>query len=328
MRLTGVFTLLLGLPQPFVLAQANHSPLASVSLQTTTAAPSVAKPAALTVGAIPGDAIRDLIRKVAENDIENDKKQRDYTYTEYEAQRRLDGKGHVTSKESNTYEVMMLYGEQVSRRITHNDKPLSEKETAKEEEKIQKVMRKRSNETEEQRKKRIDEENKDREEEREFVREIADAYNFRLVEVVSLEGRETYVIDADPRPGFQPHHTDAKYLPKFKFRAWIDKAETQWVKLHAEAIDTVSWGLFIARLHKGSLLEVAQTRVNDEVWLPRQVVVRLDAKIGLLKNYNLEEESTYRDYKKFRTDTKIVPLGKVEDSPASRQRLASGCPPQ
>jgi hypothetical protein len=307
-EMLALFGLLLALVQPFAFGQKNASPPAPVGLPASTAAPS----APLTLGAIPGDQIRELIRKVAENDIENDKEQRDYTYTEHEAQRRLDGQGQVTSNESNTYEVMMLYGEQVRRRIAHNDKPLPEKENAKEEEKIQKVITKRRDETEEQRKKRLDQENKDREEEREFVREVADAYNFQLVEVATLDGRETYVIDADPRPGFQPHHKGAKYLPKFKFRVWIDKAETQWVKLHAEAIDTVSWGLFIARLHKGSLFEVAQTRVNDEVWLPKQVVVRLDAKLGLLKNFSMEEESTYRDYKKFRTDTKIVPLGKAE----------------
>jgi hypothetical protein len=313
MRLPALFVLLTPLPQLFAFAQANDSSLAPVSSQTTTAAPSAASPSALTLGAISGDQIRELIRKVAENDIENDKKQRDYTYTEREEQQKLDGQGHATSNESNTYEVMMLYGEHVSRRIAHNDKPLSEKEAAKEEEKIQKVIVKRRNETEEQRKKRLDQENKDREEEREFVREVADAYNFRLAEVATFDGRETYVIDADPRPGFQPHHKDAKYLPKFKFRVWIDKEETQWVKLHGEVIDTVSWGLFVARLHKGSLFEVAQTRVNDEVWLPKQVMFRLDAKVALLKNFSIEEESTYRDYKKFRTDTKIVPLGNVEE---------------
>jgi len=309
---TALLAILLALPLPSAFGQATDSPSTPVTSPNTTATPSVTIPTALNLGALSVDQIRELIRKVAENDIENDKEQRDYTYTEHEAQRRLDGKGQVTSNESNTYEVMMLYGEQVRRRIAHNDKPLSEKENTKEEEKIQKVIKKRTDETEEQRKKRLDQENKDREEEREFVREVADAYNFRLVEIATLDGRETYVIDADPRPGFQPHHRDAKYLPKFKFRLWIDKAETQWAKLHAEAIDTVSWGLFIARLHKGSLFEVAQTRVNDEVWLPKQVVVRLDAKIGLLKNFSMEEESTYRDYKKFRTDTKIVPLGKAE----------------
>ena len=309
----ALFVLLTPLPQLFAFAQANDSSLAPVSSQTTTAAPSAASPSALTLGAISGDQIRELIRKVAENDIENDKKQRDYTYTEREEQQKLDGQGHATSNESNTYEVMMLYGEHVSRRIAHNDKPLSEKEAAKEDEKIQRVIVKRRNETEEQRKKRLDQENKDREEEREFVHEVADAYNFRLAEVATFDGRETYVIDADPRPGFQPHHKDAKYLPKFKFRVWIDKEETQWVKLHGEVIDTVSWGLFVARLHKGSLFEVAQTRVNDEVWLPKQVMFRLDAKVALLKHFSIEEESTYRDYKKFRTDTKIVPLGNVEE---------------
>ena len=309
----ALFVLLTPLPQLFAFAQANDSSLAPVSSQTTTAAPSAASPSALTLGAISGDQIRELIRKVAENDIENDKKQRDYTYTEREEQQKLDGQGHATSNESNTYEVMMLYGEHVSRRIAHNDKPLSEKEAAKEDEKIQKVIVKRRNETEEQRKKRLDQENKDREEEREFVHEVADAYNFRLAEVATFDGRETYVIDADPRPGFQPHHKDAKYLPKFKFRVWIDKEETQWVKLHGEVIDTVSWGLFVARLHKGSLFEVAQTLVNDEVWLPKQVMFRLDAKVALLKNFSIEEESTYRDYKKFRTDTKIVPLGNLEE---------------
>jgi hypothetical protein len=170
-----LFTFLLALLEPFGLGQVNSSPPAPVGPPVSTAAPS----AALSLGTLSGDQIRELIRKVAENDIENDKKQRDYTYTEHEEQQRLDGKGHLMSNESNTYEVMMLYGEQVRRRIAHNSQPLSEKENAKEEEKIQKLITKRRDETEEQRKKRLDQEAKEREEEREFVREVADAYNFR-----------------------------------------------------------------------------------------------------------------------------------------------------
>ena len=134
------FALLLA---PLAFGQANNSPPGPGSFETTTAPPPATKPVALNIGLISSDEVRELIRKVAENDIENDKKQHDYTYTEREEQHRLDGKGHVTSNESDTYEVMMLYGEQVSRRIAHNDKPLSEKENAKEEEKIQKVITKR-----------------------------------------------------------------------------------------------------------------------------------------------------------------------------------------
>jgi len=258
------------------------------------------------------DQIRALIRVVADKDIENDKKQNDYTYIQREEEHKLDADGKVKSSESRTSEIMVLYGEQVRRLIAKDDKPLSEKDAAKEEEKIRKLTDKRKNENEEQRKKRLETDEKDREDARNFVGEVADAYDFRLIGTENLDGRETYVIDAEPRPDFRPHLKDAKILPKFRFRAWIDQAESQWVKLDAECIDTVSVGWFLARIHKGSRLLIDQTRVNDEVWLPRHVAVKVDVRVALLKNFNLEADVTYRDYKKFRTDTKIVPVGELQ----------------
>jgi hypothetical protein len=254
------------------------------------------------------EEIQPLIRAVAEKDIANDVKQRDYTYFQREEEHKLDGEGKEKSQETRSYEIMMLYGQQVRRLIARNDKPLSAQESAKEEKKIQEVMHKREQETPEQRGKRLQKENRDREEQRAFVREIADAYNFRLVGTETRDGRETYIIDADPRPGFHPHLKDARYLPKFRGRIWIDSAETQWVKLEVEAIDTVSWGLFLARLHKDSRISIELTHVNEEVWLPKSVSLKLSARVALLKNYNVIEDVSYRDYKKFRSDTKIVPM--------------------
>jgi hypothetical protein len=259
------------------------------------------------------DQIRALIRQVADKDVENDQKQNDYTYIQREEEHKLDGKGEVKSSESKTHEVMVLYGEQVQRLIAKDDKPLSEKDTAREEERIRKLTDKRKNETEEQRKKRMETEEKDREDARRFVGEVADAYNFQLMGVENLDGRETYVINAEPRPDFQPHFKEAKVLPRFRFRAWIDQSESQWVKLDAECIDTVSVGWFLARIHKGSRLLIDQTRVNDEVWLPRHVAIKVDVRVALLKNFNLEADVTYRDYRKFRTDTKIVPVGELQE---------------
>ena len=259
------------------------------------------------------DQIRDLIRETAERDIENDKKQRDYTYIQREEEHKLDGDGRLKSTEARTYEIMVLYEEPVRKLIAKNDKPLSDSDAKKEDEKIQKVIEKRKNESENDRKKRREKQEKDREEDRQFVKEIADAYNFRFVGQQSLEGRETLVIDGDPRPGYEPHMKDAKFLPKFRFRAWLDQAEKQWVKLDIQCIDTVSVGLFLLRLHKGSNIQLEQVRVNDEVWLPRHIALQLDARLALLKGVNISEDVTYRDYKKFRTDTKILPVGEVQD---------------
>jgi ribosomal protein L17 len=275
--------------------------------------PPDAAPPGSGVEAVPtpsADQIRDLIRRAADQDLENDKRQRDYTYVEREQENKLDGKGQVASSESKTHDVMELYGEQVERLIAKDDKPLSSKDAAREEERIEKLIDERKNESEDDRRKRLEKEEKDREQAREFVKEITDAYNFRFAGMERLEGREVYVIDADPRPGYEPRRREAKLLPKFRFRVWIDQADEEWVKLDAECIDTVSVGWFIARVHKGSRVLIEQTRVNDEVWLPKSVALKLDARI-LLKGFNLDEDVSYRDYKKFRTDTKIVPA--VED---------------
>jgi len=261
---------------------------------------------------LAGDEIQPLIRAVAEKDIANDLRQRDYTYLQHEEERKLDGQGNQKSAQTRDFEIMMLYGQQVRRLVARNGKPLSREQADKEENRIQKVMREREQETPAEREKRLQKEAHDREQERAFVREVADAYTFRLVRTEALDGRETYVIDADPKPGFQPHVKDAKYLPKFRGRIWIDSAETEWVKADIEAIDTVSWGLFLARFYKGSRIDIELTRVNDEVWLPKSVSLKISARLALLKNLNVVEDVSYRDYKKFRSDVKITPAPEAE----------------
>ena len=262
-------------------------------------------------GMLSQDEMRNVLRISADNDIENDKRQRNYTYIEREEEHKLDGKGRAKSTEVRTSEILMIYGEQVERLISKNDRPLSAKDAAKEDEKIQKVIDKREHESDKERKRRIAREEKDREDGRKFVSEVADAYNFHFLGIEKLGGRDTYVIDAEPRPGFQPKMKYANILPKFRFRAWIDKQDLQWAKLDAVCIDTVSFGLVLARIHKGTRVVLEQTRINDEVWLPKQMDIKVDARFALLKNFNLDQQTIYRDYKKFRTDTKIVGVGEV-----------------
>jgi hypothetical protein len=254
------------------------------------------------------DQIRDLIRRSADNDIQNEKKLRDYTYVERQQENHLDGKGQVKSTEVKTYDVLNISGEQVQKLISKDGKPLSDKDARKEDEKIQKVIDKRNSESDWDRAKRLAKEQKEREEDRQFVSEVADAYNFTFVGLEKLDGRDNYVIDAEPKPGYKPVHKDAGILTKTRFRVWIDQDDVQMKKLDVQIIDTFSWGLFIARIHKGSRVIIENTRVNDEVWLQQHVGLKLDARVALLKDVGMELDVSDRDYKKFRTDTKIVPI--------------------
>jgi len=311
----GLFVLILLFGQAFVLAQDGATPASTSDSKPTTEA--AAKPAVPSLPSVPAtltqDQIKELIQKVADNDIQNDNKQRDYTYIEHEVHNRLDGKGQTKSTETKTYEILEIYGEQVERLIEKDDKPLPAKEAAKEEEKIQKLIDKREKESPENRRKREAKEEKDREEDRQFVREIDDAYNFALVGTELVGGREAWVIAAEPRLGFVPHMKYANFLPKFHGRVWIDKTDVQLAKMDVECLDTVAWGVFLARFHKGSRFMLEQTRVNDEVWLPRELSVKVDLRLALLKNFRVDVEQTFRDYKKFRTDAKIVGIGEVQE---------------
>jgi hypothetical protein len=264
-------------------------------------------------GQLSQGRIRQLMEEVSQKDQENDKRRKEYTYIQREEEHTLDGKGRIKSTEIHTREILRIYGEQIERLIAKNDTPLSEKDAAKEEERIQKIVDKRKNESEGDRQKRLRKEEKEREHDREFVSEVADAYNFRLVGSEKIGGRDTYVIDADPRPGFQPRSKEARFLSKIRGRIWIDKAERQWVKLDVQVLDTISFGLLLARLHKGSRIVAEQTRINDEVWLPKHESVKVDIRVALLKNFNVDEDVMYRDYKKFRTYTRVLGVGELKD---------------
>ena len=263
-------------------------------------------------GKLTQEQMQNLFRIVADKDIENDKRLRDYTYIERDEEHDLDGKGDVKSVDVKTYEVMELYGEQVQRLIERDDKALDAGDTEKEEKKIQKIIDKRKNESEAERRKRAEKDEKDREEGRKFVREIADAYDFKLVGTELVGQREAWVIDGEPRPGFVGHMKESKFLSKLRGRVWIDKNDLQLAKMDVECLDTISWGLFLARLHKGTRVMLEQTRVNDEVWLPLHFTAKIDVRLALLKEYNVNLEQTYRDYKKFRASARIVSVGEAK----------------
>jgi hypothetical protein len=264
-------------------------------------------------GKLTQEQMRELTRIVAQNYRNNYQRERDYTFIERDVENSIDGNGNTKSTEIKTFEVLDIYGEQVRRLIEKEDKPLDAKDAAKEEEKIQKIIDKRKNESEDEQKKREQKEAKEREDGRKFVTEIAGTFNFTLVGTESYDARDTWVIDGDPRPDAELHDKDSKFLSNFRGRLWIDKSDLQLAKMDIEAIDTASVGWVLARIHKGTRVTFERTRMTDEIWLPKQLKFKLDARVALFKGYKVQAEQSYHDYKKFRTSSKIVGIGEVKE---------------
>ena len=262
-------------------------------------------------GLVSPEQIRQLFERAEQNDLQNEKLEREYTYDERVERHVLDSSGAVKKIETSTSEIIAIYGEQVARVTSRDNKPLSPNDAKKEDDKIQKIIDKRKGESDGDRRKRLEKAEKDREEDRKFVLEIADAFTFRLVGSETVDGKEAWVFEGDPRPDYHAKSRGAKMLSKFKGRIWINKADLQWVKIDMTAIDTLSIGFALARIHKGTHLIIDLTKVNDEVWLPKRLQFHFDARVALFKSYDDDVEQTYSNYKKFRADSKITVVGET-----------------
>jgi hypothetical protein len=249
---------------------------------------------------------REIVRKSVELDQSNWQRMKDYTWIARQTDRLLDSSGQVKSQKTEEWETVVIYGEPHHRMRQRNGRPLSPEEQRKEQQKLDQAVAKREHETGSQRVRREADFEQQRQKDREFLREVPDLFDFKLLGEEKIDGHDVWVIAATPKPGARPKRGDAKPLLKVRAKVWIDKSEYQWVRLEAETTATISFGLFLARLAPGAKLEFEQTRVNDEVWLPKREVVRGAARLGLVKKLAGEEETTWNDYRKFQVDSKVV----------------------
>ena len=233
---------------------------------------------------------------------------RNYTFLERAETRELDADAHVKTHKILLYDVTMLEGSPYRRLVGKDDHGLSPEEEHIEQKKLEDSIAQRQRETPAERARRIAEWEKRQQRQREPLDEVPDAFDFRITGQGQIDGRDAWIIEGTPRPGYHARSNFARLFPKFRGRLWIDKADYQWVKTEAEVIDNISWGLFVARLSKGARLDIEMTRVNDEVWLPKHIAAKVSARLALVKNYRIESDTSFSNYRKFQVASRVLPI--------------------
>lgn len=244
----------------------------------------------------------EILRLSVQRDWNNWERSKNYAYRQEAEEREYDAAGRLKKADRETHEIMILAGRPYERLIERDGRPLAPNEAAKEQQKVDKELARRLKEEPADRARR----EREREKGRGFLREIPDAFAARLAGDERVSGQAAWVIDLEPRPGYRPRDSRAKMLPKIRARVWIDKADYNWVKLEAETLDTISFGLFLFRLGKGMRLHFEQTRVNDEVWLPSRLQAKADGRLALFKKIRREIVVVYSDYRKFQADSRLL----------------------
>ncbi len=242
------------------------------------------------------DAV-DVMRRALAQDSATAPLAQKYTYQEKQELRTRDG-NKVKVRESNTWDVTLLDGSPYRRLVAHNGQPLDAADQRKEDEKLKQSIAIRKQQTEPERQQRITDWQHKEERQHEPLHEIPDAFNLRFAAEETLDGHAVYVIDGLPKANYKPKSKSAFFLPKVKGRFWVTKQSFQAVKIEFETLDTISWGGIVARVAKGTKVRVELVNVNNEVWLPKRILVAGSARVLLVKGYTGELDLTYSGFKK------------------------------
>ena len=239
---------------------------------------------------------REIIRNAVAADERNWRIARNYTFLERVELRRLDAQGRVKLSEVQTYDVTLPEGTPYRQLVQRDDRPLPPTEEKKEQESLAKSIAERRQETATERAKRLFVYERRPDWQREAWHELPEAFEFRLAGEGTLDGHSVFIIDAVPRQGYQPQSRTARLFHSLHGRFWVDQQDHQIVKVEAEVIDTISVGLFLVRVAKGSRAILELTCDSDGVWLPDRLHVFASARLGLVQALRIEQSVHYSLY--------------------------------
>lgn len=211
-----------------------------------------------------------------------------YSYTERDEDRRLDAHAQVKSDDVDVSRMTVVNGARFGQLLEHDGHPPSADELKRNGEDLDKLK----HETPEERTIRLgkDEEN------RSFLRDVLDAFDFQLIGKEMAEGRLAYVLQATPHAGYRAQGKYGKIFSKVEGKLWVDAQNFGWIKVEGEVTQAFSMALFVARVQRGSRIVLEQTCVGDDVWVPKRLDVRASARILFLKSLDIERILTYSDY--------------------------------
>jgi hypothetical protein len=273
---------------------------------------------ASTAGLFSQVDAREIIRNAVAADDRNWRIARNYAFLQRVELRRLDSQGKVRSSEVQTYDITLQEGTPYRQLVQRDDRPLPATEERREQESFAKSIAERRQESTAERAKRLSAYEGRPDWQREAWHALADAFEFRLVGEGSLDGHSIFIIEAIPRQGYQPRSRTAKLFRSLKGRFWVDQQDHHIVKVEAEVIDTISVGLFLVRIAKGSRATLEMTRVSDGVWLPDRLQVFASARLGLQKALRFEQRTHYSRYSCVPADARTIDPAEGRDVRSAR----------
>src|SRR5579862_5467736 len=167
--------------------------------------------------------VHQIVRRSIETTERNWAARDRYLYTERDEDRRLDSDGKIKSHDIEISKIILVDEVPFEQLVERNGRAPSPEEQKKEAEKLDKLRR----ETRQERMARL----REQKDNRSFIREVPDGFDFQLIGEEAVNGRPAYVLRATPRPGYLAHGKYGKLMSKVQGKLWVDKQDFGWVKV-------------------------------------------------------------------------------------------------
>ncbi len=240
--------------------------------------------------------VQDLLRRSVAATQRDWKEAPNFSFLEHDVDQKLDSNGGVKSRVEKSYEVTMIEGSPYNRLVRVNGKPLSAAQDQDERRKMDAERKRRSGESRGARSKRVAKYERERRQDEAMLREMVEAFDYKLVGEETVNGRAAYVLAATPKHGYVPKSRDAKVLTGMKGKLWIDKADTQWVKVEAEVVRPVSF-YAVATVSPGTRFVLEQEPVEPGIWMVKHFAVHVNSSVFWISR-NSNEDDRYSDYRR------------------------------
>lgn len=234
--------------------------------------------------AVPPDAAEIVARSVAV--LQRDwRAAPDYSFVEHDVEIKS---GKRTARRSA---AIMIEGSPYWMLLGEDDRPLAADRLRREQKNLDKELQSRRRESEAARRQRIAGYEKERAQDHALLAEMAQALDFKLVGEETLRGHAVYVLDAAPKPGYQPKSLQTRVLTGMRGRLWVERRSYQWAKVEAEVSRPVAFGFFIAKVEPGTRFTLEQAPVNASIWLPSRFAMSVNASVLWWRRTSSEDEN-------------------------------------
>lgn len=252
----------------------------------------------------------EIVKKSLDKEIRNQRRLSNYSWQTKSVFHEKDKAGKHKKTESKVHDQLNIDGTTYRKLVEEDGKPLSADKARKEQERMDKEIAKRRNESEKDRQKRQRDHQKEIDEAIKFREEVGRAFDFKLVGEEKVNGFDCWRVSGEPKPGFKPTTSQGKWLPKVHGTLWIEKQSYEWLRMNVELLDNIRFLGFVASLGKGTRMEAQQMRVNNELWHPQWA--RFNGNVrALWKSMRGDAETQWQNFRKFQTESKVIATEEV-----------------